>query len=124
LEIMQKALLLLIQLPGISPELIAKMTLRAADPRMSLADFYQKGSPSILALNAAAGGGQKQAPVPPPKASINYKDAPPSIQRQMEQAEGYKPADEMKGTVHMDALKKEPNAPAAKPEPAPAAAAS
>jgi len=124
LEIMQKALPLLIQLPGISPELIAKMTLRAADPRMSLADFYQKGSPSILALNAAAGGGQKQAPVPPPKASINYKDAPPSIQRQMEQAEGYKPADEMKGTVHMDALKKEPNAPAAKPEPAPAAAAS
>jgi hypothetical protein len=72
---------------------------------MSLADFYKKATPSIEAMNAAAGAGQKQAPVPPPKASINYKDAPPSIQRQMEKAEGYEPAKEMAGTVHMDHLK-------------------
>ena len=124
LEISQRVLPLLTQLPGISPELIAKLALRAVDPRMSLADFYSKAFPSIAAMNSAAGAGQKQAPVPPPKASINYKDAPPSIQRQMEQAEGYKPAEEMTGTVHMDALKKEPNAPAETPEPTPAAAAS
>lgn len=39
----------------------------------------------------AAGNGQQQQPVPP-KPIVNYKDAPASVQAQMEAADGYQPA--------------------------------
>jgi hypothetical protein len=93
---------LLIQIPGIDPELVAKFGIRALDPRIKTEDFFNPDSASIQAQQEAAAQGPKP---PEEKVSLNYKDVPPSVQRQMEAAAGFKPATEMDGTVHMDAFK-------------------
>jgi len=60
----------------------------------------------------AQGGAQANAP----KQLVNYKDAPASIQAQMEQADGYQPAT-LAERLHNEALKNPPKAAPAPAEP-------
>jgi len=48
---------LLIQLPGIDPEFLAKDVLRRLDDRLDLTEAFKSALPSIIAMNGAAGGG-------------------------------------------------------------------
>jgi hypothetical protein len=46
---------LLMQLPGINPEALAKEGIKRLDDRLSIEDFFQKDLPSIMAMNAGPG---------------------------------------------------------------------
>lgn len=46
---------LLMQMPGVSPEFLAREALRRMDDRLSLEDAFAEGQPSIAALNAQTG---------------------------------------------------------------------
>lgn len=48
---------LLIQLPGIDPEFLAKDVLRRLDDRLDLTEAFKSALPSIVAMNGMAQGG-------------------------------------------------------------------
>jgi hypothetical protein len=52
----QRLMPLLIQLPGIDPEFLAKDTLRRLDDRLDLTEAFKSSLPSIVAMNGAASG--------------------------------------------------------------------
>jgi hypothetical protein len=52
---------LLIQLPGIDPEFLAKDLLRRLDDRLDLTQAFKTNLPSIVAMNGAAQGGAVRA---------------------------------------------------------------
>jgi hypothetical protein len=52
----QRLMPLLIQLPGIDPEFLAKETLRRLDDRLDLTEAFKSALPSIVAMNGAASG--------------------------------------------------------------------
>ena len=59
----QRLMPLLIQLPGIDPEFLAKETLRRLDDRLDLTEAFKSALPSIVAMNGAmSGGGAPTAP--------------------------------------------------------------
>jgi len=53
----QRLMPLLIQLPGIDPEFLAKDTLRRLDDRLDLTEAFKSSLPSIVAMNGAMSGG-------------------------------------------------------------------
>jgi hypothetical protein len=53
----QRLMPLLIQLPGIDPEFLAKETLRRLDDRLDLTEAFKSALPSIVAMNGAMSGG-------------------------------------------------------------------
>lgn len=53
---------LLLQVPGISPELMAKEGIRRMDDRLNLEDLYDKNLPSIQAMNQIAGAAARGGP--------------------------------------------------------------
>ena len=54
---------LLLQIPGLKPEFLARRALQAADPDMDLTDAFDISMPSIVALNSMAGkAGTQPAP--------------------------------------------------------------
>jgi hypothetical protein len=55
MQVAQMVFPLLMQLPGINPEFLARELLRRADDRMDLTDAFTPSSPSIQAINAQAG---------------------------------------------------------------------
>lgn len=88
----QRLMPLLIQLPGIDPEFLAKETLRRLDDRLDLTEAFKSALPSIVAMNGAMSGAA--APTMPgagagagagmgPQGAVNAPDggagsAPPS----------------------------------------------
>jgi hypothetical protein len=52
----QRLMPLLIQLPGIDPEFLAKETLRRLDDRLDLTEAFKSALPSIVAMNGAMSG--------------------------------------------------------------------
>jgi hypothetical protein len=52
----QRLMPLLIQLPGIDPEFLAKDTLRRLDDRLDLTEAFKSSLPSIVAMNGAMSG--------------------------------------------------------------------
>jgi hypothetical protein len=52
---------LLMQIPGVSPELLAKEGIRRLDDRLELADIYDPAQISVMAMNQLAGNPQQQA---------------------------------------------------------------
>lgn len=56
---------LLIQLPGIDPEFLAKDVLRRLDDRLDLTQAFKSALPSIVAMNGMAQGGGQQPARPP-----------------------------------------------------------
>lgn len=92
----------LIQDPGLVEELLPD-TLRATD--WAGAEDMAKKVEDYLQRRAQAA----QAPQVPPKPSLNYKDAPEDIRRQMEAADGYHPSRIPPGTPgNPRDLRKEP----------------
>ena len=56
---------LLIQLPGIDPEFLAKDVLRRLDDRLDLTQAFKSALPSIVAMNGMASGGPPPGPTMP-----------------------------------------------------------
>jgi len=56
---------LLIQLPGIDPEFLAKDVLRRLDDRLDLTEAFKSALPSIVAMNGAMSGGAPAGPTMP-----------------------------------------------------------
>jgi len=56
---------LLIQLPGIDPEFLAKDVLRRLDDRLDLTEAFKSALPSIVAMNGMAQGGGAAGPTMP-----------------------------------------------------------
>ena len=56
---------LLIQLPGIDPEFLAKDVLRRLDDRLDLTEAFKSSLPSIVAMNGAMSGGAPAGPTMP-----------------------------------------------------------
>ena len=56
---------LLIQLPGIDPEFLAKDVLRRLDDRLDLTQAFKSALPSIVAMNGMASGGAPAGPTMP-----------------------------------------------------------
>ncbi len=83
--------------------------------RFSLSQRVQAGVvPPLPPTQAQIAASQPPAPPTPkpPSESLNYKDAPPDIRRQIEAQAGLKPS-EMKETVASDRQKEPPTPPAA-----------
>lgn len=59
---------LLIQVPGIDPEAVARFGMRVLDPRLDISDFFRKGLPSIQAMNSGPSIGPAETPTGPPGA--------------------------------------------------------
>ncbi len=59
---------LLLQIPGVSPEFLARELLRRMDDRLDLTDAFAPGMPSIMMLNRPGGGAAPGAAAPGPGA--------------------------------------------------------
>ena len=75
----QRLMPLLIQLPGIDPEFLAKDTLRRLDDRLDLTEAFKSALPSIVAMNGAMSGARRarprRAPAPAPGAAMGPQGA-------------------------------------------------
>jgi len=81
----QRLMPLLIQLPGIDPEFLAKETLRRLDDRLDLTEAFKSALPSIVAMNGAMSGTGAAGPTMPgagagagaamgPQGAVNAED--------------------------------------------------
>lgn len=81
----QRLMPLLIQLPGIDPEFLAKETLRRLDDRLDLTEAFKSALPSIVAMNGAMSGAGAGGPTMPgagagagagmgPQGAVNAED--------------------------------------------------
>lgn len=64
-RVMSQIAPILLQVPGINPEWLARQMLQRLDDRASLDNAFAEGMPSIMALNAMAGGGGAGKPGQP-----------------------------------------------------------
>lgn len=73
-QVAQQIFPLLMQIPGISPEFLAKELLRRMDDRMDLAEAFSPGVPSIMMLNRPPAAGAAGPGAPP--SAAQPQDAP------------------------------------------------
>jgi hypothetical protein len=89
IQVMTQLAPILMQVPGINPEWLARQMLSRMDDRANMDEAMAQGVPSIMALNAAMkGGGQGASPEQPNPAGAPGPGGPGGEQPNAQGAEG------------------------------------